>query len=934
MWDPRRYRLLPILTCFAAPALAGVGRTDGFVHNAGQLEDGNGGGSPTTLYVHRSPGLNVLLRENGFAYQYQRITPVAQQDGVFKLDYHRIDLEAVGAQCARMVPGKVLRTERSITPERGSIEARVVDAVHYKGIYRGVDLEMTSGGEGFKYNIHCADPLALAAVRMRYSGSLLPLRSGPQGGVVLATAFGSFEERIPESLFLLHGKPLPATVRAVVDASTNEVTYALQDTWPEGATLVIDPMPHRLWATYLGGEGYDLVTRLEVDEDGGAYVTGYTDSAGNIATSGAYQGQLLGFQNCFLQKYDRQGNLLFGTYFGGANVDRCYGMVRDRATGHLYIGGSSFSPGLATAGAHQTVLASLDDALLARFDAQGALVWATYYGGNDHDFIADLALDPQGFVVLTGHTRSAQAIATNGSTLVGIENAFVARFSPGGQRVWGTYLGSGFGQGWGVDADLAGNIYVAGLTTAATGIATPGSQQPAIGGAEDAFLVKFSNAGQVLWGTYHGGPARDVANALVVCADGSVVFVGDTESASGIALPGAHQPGPASLDEGFMARYAPDGTLLQATYIGGAQVEYLRSVQALPNGGVVVAGHSESATGLATPQAFQPLPAGEYDAVVMQFSAQGQLEWGTYLGGPMSDLTYDVAIDPSSGQVLVAGITRSEAGLATQGAQFPGWLGGLYCGFLGRLCIPPAVSVVARDGEVGCGEGPFRFSLSDTVAQVQWSTGSTSPQIDLWPGVADTVEVFALVADAFGCPATTDTLRVTFQEEPFNPAFSMVTDRPLPICVGEELMLSLSDTFPAQRWWNMSTAPQAIYIAQEPGEVWLEVTVFNEAGCAARDSILVRAGICQGIMDLDDPDSPCLRMDAAPQTFVISWPDHAGAVLHADLIAMDGRTVWRKQLREGAPFRVDEAAGTYVLWVAGPDREQRHVLRVPHLRPR
>lgn len=934
MLNGRRYQLLTVVTCLAFPALAGEGRTGGFLTNAGQLHDGKGGRCPDVRYVHRSPGLNVLLRDNGFAYQYQRITPDAEQDGAYRLDYHRIDVEAIGAHCANIQAVSTLRTERFIHPERGSVVADVVEAVHYQGLYPGVDLEMITTAGGFKYNIHCADTLGLGAVRLRYSGSMLPLRQGPSGGVAIATAFGVFEERIPESHFLCQGKLLPAQVRAVVDAASNEVAFVLDDAWPVGASLIIDPMPHRLWATYLGGEGYDLVTRVEVDEEGGTFVTGYTDSAGNIATTGASQGQLLGFQNCFLQKYDRQGNLLFGTYFGGSMVDRCYGMVRDASSGHLYIGGSSFSPGLATAGTHQTTLSSLDDGLLARFDAQGALVWATYYGGNDHDFIADLALDPQGFVVMTGHTRSIGGIATNGSILTGIENAFVARFSPNGQRVWGTYQGDGYGQGWGVDADEDGNIYVAGLTKATAGIATAGAQQASLGGLEDAFLLKYSNAGQLLWGTYHGGPARDIANAMAVCSDGTVVMVGDTESASGIALPGAHQPAPASLDEGFMARYAPDGTLLQATYIGGPQVEYIRSVKALPDGGVVLAGHSESATGMATPQAFQPVLAGEYDAVVMQFSAQGQLQWGTYLGGPLSDLTYDVAIDPSSGQVVLAGITRSETGLATQGAQAEGWLGGLYCGFLGRLCIPPSISIVARDGEVGCGEGPFRFALSGPVAQVQWSTGATVPQIELWPGVADTVVVYAQVADAFGCPAPTDTLRITFQAEAFAPEFSIVADRMLPICVGDELELSLSTSFPAQLWWNGSLAPQALYIAQEPGEVWLEVVVFNEAGCAARDSILVRAGLCQGITEQGASEGPRLRMDAAQHGFLLDWPEFAGAVLHTELIAMDGRTVWGRQLNEGAPFRVDDAAGTYVLRVLSPDKVHRHALRLPLLERR
>lgn len=132
------------------------------------------------------------------------------------------------------------------------------------------------------------------------------------------------------------------------------------------------------------------------------------------------------------------------------------------------------------------------------------------------------------------------------------------RFSSGGLREWGTYLG-----GDGIDVaqscaiDPSGNLYVAGYTSSRPDIATSGVHQASYGGGEmDAFLVKFAAGGERLWGTYYGGSGKDQGYACAVEPTGGAVYLaGRTESFENIATPSAHQLSQWRLWEGMVLSY-------------------------------------------------------------------------------------------------------------------------------------------------------------------------------------------------------------------------------------------------------------------------------------------------------------------------------------------------------------------------------------------
>ena len=110
--------------------------------------------------------------------------------------------------------------------------------------------------------------------------------------------------------------------------------------------------------------------------------------------------------------------------------------------------------------------------------------------------------------------------------------------------------------------------------------------------------------------------------------------------------------------------------LLQATYLGGGNAEAALAMDIAPTtGDVYVAGLTASVDFPGTDGGAQRLSGGQIDAFVARLNAGlTALEWATYLGGSLDDEATALAIDPTTGDVYVAGDTNS--------TNFPGTSGG------------------------------------------------------------------------------------------------------------------------------------------------------------------------------------------------------------------------------------------------------------------
>ncbi|MNU64532.1 Beta-propeller repeat protein [compost metagenome] len=310
----------------------------------------------------------------------------------------------------------------------------------------------------------------------------------------------------------------------------------------------------RQWATYYGDMGYDDGNCCAIDASNNIYMGGQTSSIANIA-SGGYQNTPYNFLNGYLVKFNSNGVRIWGSYYPksieSCTVDNWYNIYHsgwtDEITGIAFGGhqntlgggvdayltkcngsgvpiwstyyggeGGENGPSCAVDNAGNVFLAGLTnssfnmafngyqdtintnslDAYLVKFDSTGVRQWGTYYGGSGDDYGYSCSVDASGNVYLNGLTMSGDNIASDGfqNTYGGSWDGYIVKFNASGERCWGSYYG-----GTGIEivncskVGLSNNLYLAGVTSSSSGIAS-GGHQNTFGGAEDAFLAKIGQS--------------------------------------------------------------------------------------------------------------------------------------------------------------------------------------------------------------------------------------------------------------------------------------------------------------------------------------------------------------------------------------------------------------------------------------------------------
>lgn len=379
--------------------------------------------------------------------------------------------------------------------------------------------------------------------------------------------------------------------------------------------------------------------------------------------------------------------LSWSTYYGTDPVVDYGTALGTDQKGNVYMGGTTYSnSNIATVGAHKYTFtaqsADVGDAYIAKFNAGGTRLWATYYGGNEKDELADIAVSATGDVYIAGFTLSDTGIATSGShqplygggvLLKG--DIYLAKFNTNGVREWGTYYG-----GFMMDHDpkLAidgdNNIYLAGTSSSSNDIITANAHQTALGGGQDGFLAKFNDKGQRLWATYCGGETyNEEIEAITTDRNGNVYIGGFTTSETNISTPGVHQEvfhihNSATITDAFVMKYDGNGNKLWGTYYGGVDYDYLEALACDKNGNVYIGGRTLSADKIATAGTYQEdhNNNSDHDGYIAKLSPDGRRVWGSYFGGDGFDEVKDLAFN-KKGMLYVAGTTYAQ-NLATPGS--------------------------------------------------------------------------------------------------------------------------------------------------------------------------------------------------------------------------------------------------------------------------
>lgn len=327
----------------------------------------------------------------------------------------------------------------------------------------------------------------------------------------------------------------------------------------------------------------------------------------------------------YITKFSSNGLLLWSTYYGGLNDDYINDVTINGKNEIVLVGQTTSQINISTLNSYQENLAGNFDAFLAKFDYQGRRIWGSYFGGSGLDVGMEIATDVFNEIIITGYTQSQSNIATTNawkSELWGDWDAFLAKFNNDGNILWATYFGGNDeDNGRGVDIDGYGNIYLTGNTFSSDSLATSGVHQDTISSEEsDVFIAKFNKNGQLNWATYYGGNDIDIGNMCIINAWNQCMVSGNTESSSGIVTDDAFQSINTGLTDMFYAIFDSNSHLIYGTFYGGEANDYGHGLALDKKNNIYFTGYTNSRFGISTPNAHQETLGGGYDAVLLRFN--------------------------------------------------------------------------------------------------------------------------------------------------------------------------------------------------------------------------------------------------------------------------------------------------------------------------
>jgi hypothetical protein len=334
-----------------------------------------------------------------------------------------------------------------------------------------------------------------------------------------------------------------------------------------------------VYSTFLGGSAFDSGNGIAVDEDGSAYVAGFSGSTNYPTTPGAFDPSHNGGSDAFVTKLSPAGSALeYSSYLGagGFSFEGANGIAVD-GKGSAYVTGFAGSGGFPTTpGAYDTTHNGSNDVYVTKFDPSGsALVYSTFVGGSSLDTGNAIAVGGDGSAYVTGITRSAGFPTTPGapdsSYNGGLNDAFAAKLDPSGAAlVFSTFLGgAGNDSGAGIGVDDKGRVaWVAGSTDSSDYPTTRKAFDRSYNGGGDAFVARFDRD-ELEYSTFLGGTGSDAAPAIAVDRKGRLAYLtGSTASAdypaTGRAFDRSHNGGV----DAFVTQFDRD-ELDYSTFLGG-----------------------------------------------------------------------------------------------------------------------------------------------------------------------------------------------------------------------------------------------------------------------------------------------------------------------------------------------------------------------------
>ncbi len=375
------------------------------------------------------------------------------------------------------------------------------------------------------------------------------------------------------------------------------------------------------WQKCLGGTANDSAQSIQPTPDGGFIMAGYTFSNDGDVTGNHGS-------DAWVVKLSSTGSLQWQKCLGGTSSNQAYSIQPTPDGGYIVAGFTSSTDGDVT-GYHGGLG---PDAWVVKLSSIGSLQWQKCLGGTSSDQAYSIQSTTDGGYILAGYTSSINGDVSGNH---GGFDVWVVKLSSTGTLEWQKALGGTTNDyAYSIQTTADGGYILTGQTNSTNGDVTGNH------GNGDAWVVKLSAMGALVWQKALGGSGIDYAQSIQPTPDGGCIMAGYTSSTDG-DVTGYHGD-----SDAWVVKLSATGTIQWQKALGGTDTDSSTSIQITTDGGYILAGLTGSTDGDVSGN------HGGIDAWVVKLSATGTLEWQKTLGGTGNDLAYDIQPTTDGGNIL------------------------------------------------------------------------------------------------------------------------------------------------------------------------------------------------------------------------------------------------------------------------------------------
>ena len=495
---------------------------------------------------------------------------------------------------------------------------------------------------------------------------------GPKGNVLLTgyfdgkVAFGEFELSAKGTdLFVLNLEPEAGKVLWAHNYESEGNEY--------GIGIAVDPEGFVILTGYfdggvvfgeveLGAEGIDLfVVKLEPEAGKVLWANNYphigvdhgmavaADPDGNVYVTGYFTTEAIfgdfrmraSGEDMFVLKLDPEGTEIWVNKYGGAGNQGGLG-VAVNPKGYVHVTG--YFSGRADFGDHKLTAMGVDLFALMLEPEKGDVSWVRNFSNVSNEGAMAVAVDLDGNALVTGSFNGA--VDFGGQILEAIKtDVYVLKLDADGKTIWAkNYQGTSGESGGGIAVDVDGNVLITGWFD---GIVNFDGHKLEALGSNDLFILKLNPKGDVIWAKNYQGPSSDVGSGIAVDADGNVLVTGRFVDALDFDGHKLVSEGQSDL---FVLKLSPMGKVNWAKSYPGDGPKMGSGIAADAVGNALITGNFEGTVSFGQ---YKFNSAG-IDLYVLKLNPEGDVIWARSFGNEGVDSGHDIAVD-NIGNVIVTG---------------------------------------------------------------------------------------------------------------------------------------------------------------------------------------------------------------------------------------------------------------------------------------